>query len=571
MYLKELKIESGDGKEIRKISFHKGLNLIIDETKSDDIHLTGNSVGKTTVLKLIDFCLAGSPNHIYTDNENKKKTYDLIKNFLTENSVNVILTLSENLDDSNAKEIKIKRNFLTRSKIIREINDVSYTENDFEQELKRQTFPSLITEKPTFRQVIAHNIRWQDESINNTLKVLDKYTSDIEYETLYLYLFNCNFEYGHERQNLILKMNEEIAFKQRLEKKQNRSAYEAMLVVVENEIKKLSTIKSNYIYNDNLKSQIEKLNGIKKEIAKINFEITSLNLRKNLIENAIQDLESNNFDADLNVLRMIYEQAQANIGTLQKSFEDLVNYHNQMIKNKSDFIRKDLPNIIQKINEKNANLNLLLSEDERISENISHSKSFDEMEAIISKLNEEYRKKGEYEKIIEQIDESENVLKALADQMQSIQNALFSSDFEEKLRLQLKKFNIIFSEVSSKLYSEQYAIKYAFQSNRKGQKYFKFDAFNTNMSAGKKQGEIVCFDFAYILFARQENMDYLNFLLSDKKELMHDNQLINIAHFVNRHDIQFVMSILKDKLPEELNDGQYAIITLSQEDKLFRV
>ena len=35
--------------------------------------------------------------------------------------------------------------------------------------------------------------------------------------------------------------------------------------------------------------------------------------------------------------------------------------------------------------------------------------------------------------------------------------------------------------------------------------------------------------------------------------------------------IQFVASILKDKLPQELNKDAYIVVKLSQNDKLFRI
>ncbi|HHF9672476.1 TPA: DUF2326 domain-containing protein [Escherichia coli] len=69
--------------------------------------------------------------------------------------------------------------------------------------------------------------------------------------------------------------------------------------------------------------------------------------------------------------------------------------------------------------------------------------------------------------------------------------------------------------------------------NRK--KIYKFSSFNTNFSSGKKQGEIVCFDIAYILFADEENIPCFHFLLNDKKELMHGNQLVRIANLVERY------------------------------------
>ena len=91
------------------------------------------------------------------------------------------------------------------------------------------------------------------------------------------------------------------------------------------------------------------------------------------------------------------------------------------------------------------------------------------------------------------------------------------------------------------------------------------------MSSGKKQGEISCFDLAYTMFADEENIPCLHFLLNDKKELMDDKQLVKIADFVNKNNIQFVASILKDKLPEEINKEEYFIVKLSQDDKLFRI
>ena len=91
------------------------------------------------------------------------------------------------------------------------------------------------------------------------------------------------------------------------------------------------------------------------------------------------------------------------------------------------------------------------------------------------------------------------------------------------------------------------------------------------MSSGKKQGEILCFDLAYIMFADEEGISSLHFLLNDKKELMHDNQLVKVSDFVIKKDIQLVISILKDKLPADLLSKANIIVELSQTDKLFKI
>ena len=225
MYIERLTI-STPSQIIRDIEFKAGLNLIIDNTAIENTKLTGNNVGKTTVLKLIDFCLGAKGNIVYTDTENIKEVYDIVKNFLNDEEILISLTLIDNIHDLNSRRLKISRNFLSRKRTIREINGNTILEKDFEDELEQYIMPTKTVEKPTFRQVISHNIRYKDDSINKTLKTLDKFTTDVEYETLYLYLLGCTFDGGAKKQALTAKLNQEISFRERLEKQQTKTAYE---------------------------------------------------------------------------------------------------------------------------------------------------------------------------------------------------------------------------------------------------------------------------------------------------------------------------------------------------------
>ena len=173
--------------------------------------------------------------------------------------------------------------------------------------------------------------------------------------------------------------------------------------------------------------------------------------------------------------------------------------------------------------------------------------------------------------ILRKLKEIEVNIKGYDDEIDKINNELFSDDFEQTVKNQINKFNKHFAAISNELYGEKYILKYDIKPNKKGQLLYKFSAFNLNLSSGKKQGEISCFDIAYTLFADEENMPCLHFLLNDKKELIHNNQLVKIKDVVNRSNIQFVASILKDKIPEELNKEEYFAVKLSQKDKLFRI
>ncbi len=570
MFIKSLTISS-EKEIIREIIFRKGINLIVDETINFDETETGNNVGKTTVLKLIDFCFGADAKIIYTDQENKKVTYILVKEFLEKNKIIITLILTENLDNENAEQIIIERNFLKGKNCLRRINEIEIQEKDFETELKKLFFPEHQNEKPTLRQIISHNIRYKDENINNTLKTLNRYTSDVEYETLYLFLFGCDFNNGNEKQKILSKLNQEFTFQKRLEKNQTKNAYETALSLIEKDIKELDNKKSNLNLNENFERDLDNLNKLKYQLNKLSSEINKLNIRRDLIKETQQELKASVSNINLNELHQIYQQTTKLVGNIQKTFDDLVKYHNLMLNEKVKFISKELPQLENEINNKNEQLKKLLKQEKELSNLIAKSDTFEDLQELINELNEKYRQKGEYENIIQQLNEVEANIKDFNEQLNFIDNELFSNEFEQIIKKQINKFNEQFSSISNKLYGEQYAIKYDKTTNKNNQKIYKFSAFNLNFSSGKKQGEISSFDIAYISFADKENIPCLHFLLNDKKELMHDNQLSKIAEIVNDNNIQFVASILKDKLPEELNKEEYFILKLSQSDKLFRI
>lgn len=571
MYLKKLTIETPE-KLIRDMEFRAGLNLIIDDTKDISTKTTGNNVGKTTVLKLIDFCLGADPKIIYTDTENKKNTYDVVKKFLIDEQVIITLLLAEDINNTNSKTVEIKRNFLSRKNAIRRINGKDILEKDFEDELEKKIFPGVNVEKPSFRQIISHNIRYKDESINKTFRTLDKFTSDVEYETLYLYILGCTDDDGAEKQALTARISQEQNFKDRLEKTQNKTAYEIALGLIDDEIDALNRKKETFNLNESLEQDLDELNVVKYNINKISSLISKMEIRKNLIEEAKKELENNISFIDIQQLKILYQEVTLNIKGIHRSFEELVAYHNKMILEKVKFISQDLPDLENKLEESRKDLNNLLSEEKRLSEKISKGNTFDELEKVISELNEKYRIKGEYESTIAQIAEVEENISNLNMQIDEIDNILFSDAFEDKLKYQIKKFNRFFSSVSQELYDESYALTYEKAKNKKtGKMIYKFNSFNANMSSGKKQGEILCFDLAYLLFAENEKIPSLRFLLNDKKELMHDHQLIKVAEYVKNRNMQLVISILKDKLPEKALENAHVAVELSQEEKLFKI
>lgn len=570
MFIKSLTIASPT-EIIREIEFKAGLNLIVDKTPTTEGKLTGNNVGKTTVLKLVDFCLGANSSIIYTDTENKKEVYALVKDYLIKHEILVTLILVEDLFSPYSEKIVIERNFLPGKIAVRNINGKAVLDKDFEDELCTLLVPNKKTEKPTFRQIISHNIRYKDDNINNTLKTLDRYTSDVEYETLYLFLLGCAFDKGAKKQELSIQQKQEVAFKSRLEKRQTKTGYEMALAILEGEIAILQEIKSNFNLNEDFEEDLDKLNLVKYRLNRCSSTISKMLIRKELIEEAKKELENSTTAIDLKQLEILYSEAKMNVLGIQKTFSDLVLYHNTMVVEKANFIAADLPVLNAKIDEEKKLLSELLRDEKMLSEKIAKGDSFEDLEKIIVDLNEKYRLKGEYESIISQIAEVDENIDCMNKKVEHINEMLFSDGFEKNLKSQVTKFNKHFSSISRELYGETYALTYERKINKNKQEFYKFSSFNTNMSSGKKQGEILCFDLAYILFADEENIPCLHFLLNDKKELMHDNQLNKVAEFLQNKNIQLIVSILKDKLPDAVLDLAHTAVELSPDAKLFMI
>lgn len=570
MFIKEITISNSLG-EIRKLEFTNGLNIIIDNTPLKDLKNTGNNVGKTTVLKLIDFCLGADGKIIYTDIDNKKEVYHTVKEYLISEKIVIELCLIDDFDSSAPKIVKIRRNFLSHKEAIREINGNTVLDKDFENELEKTILSNRESDKPSFRQIISHNIRYKDQSINNTTDTLDKFTTGVEYEALYLYILGCNYDDGAKKQALIMRLNQEIVFKERLEKKQTKTTYEIALTMIEEDIENLNDRKAILNIDDSIAQNIEKLNHIKFEINRLSALISKAKIREDLINNSIKELEQSVSQIDLNNLKMLYLEVTSKIQGIQKSFEELVCYHNRMIEEKKKYLSMDLPILAEKISRYQKDLALYLKSENELAILITRGDTFEEMEKLIIEINEKYRQKGEFEATILQLNESEDIIKSIKQEIQVIDDYIFGEDFEDILKEQVMKFNKFFGSISNDLYGERYALSFEKKKSKNEQLYYRFYSFNSNFSSGKKQGEVLCFDLASIMFSDDERIPCLHFLLNDKKELMHDNQLVKIADFVHENGIQLVVSILRDKLPPDILNKAHIVVELSQTDKLFRI
>lgn len=564
MFLKTLKIENG-ATVIREISFRKGLNLIIDETRTTTLQESGNNVGKTTVLRLIDFCLGGSGENVYKDVEFKDKTNTQIESFLKDNNIIITLILKADLDDAASQEIVIRKNFLKNKEKSQEINNEYFNDKDFDQHLKRLVFHS-VTEKPTFRQIIAKNIRYEKNRLENTIRVLHNTVTFEAYEALYFFWLGIDTDTASRQQRLIAMRTTEETILKRLRRYGSLSEIKQALVVIDRDIEELNKQKSNFNVNETYEADLRKLNETRANINTLYTRINQFRLRKDIILESKAELEKEYANVDLPLLEQIYKAAEGFVSSLHARFGEMVAFHNNMLHEKIKFITNELPAIDSELATFNRNLMIDKQVESDLADKLRTSGAIEELEEIVLKLNQKFEQKGGYEEQQRQWEDSTTKVESIEKELAEINKGIASR--VTILEDRISSFNKFFSKLSEKLYGEQFILS---QTRNERAYELKISSIGGNLGTGKKKGQIAAFDIAYIQFCDENGLPCLHFILHDQVESIHDNQITLIAEIVSRTNIQFIVPVLRDKLPPDINPESYKILPLSQADKLFRV
>lgn len=565
MFLKELKIENKLG-VIREISFHKGLNLIVDDTIENSKQTTGNNVGKTTVLRLVDFCLGSSGKNIYQDSEFKEQENNTVKDFLIDTEVLITLNIVDDLDFVS-ESILIKKNFLKYTKKIQEINGKTIiNDKEFDLKLKELIFNTDV-EKPTFKQIVSKNIRDEKNKLTNIVKVLNPYTKIEEYEALFLFWLGINTDTHNQKELLGKEKTREESFQKRLKKEGELSLIEQQLELVNSKIEELQKAKANFNFNEKFESQILELNEIKLNLSRLSTELSRLNMRRELIIESKTDLETEKTNIDINQIESLYNKASKLITNLQVTFQETVKFHNDLIDEKIKYIDKELPSLTEKLQSISREITSLRRQEKILSVFISASEYSDDYDTILIGLNSLFETKGNLEERKRYWISSNEKLERISEELETINSEINSKDNLIQKRITL--FNKYFTKISSELYGEEYLL--STQKNEKG-----YDLIVTNLegnpSTGKKKGQIAAFDFAYILFAAEIELKAIHFIMHDQLENMHDNQLSTILiDLANSIDCQFILPIVKDKIPADIDIEKYIVLRLSESNKLFKI
>lgn len=163
-------------------------------------------------------------------------------------------------------------------------------------------------------------------------------------------------------------------------------------------------------------------------------------------------------------------------------------------------------------------------------------------------------------------DSSNAKLKRIESDLGLINQQINAND--EMIKQRVTQFNKYFAKLSVILYDENYILTPITKEDGYDLIVINIEA---NPSTGKKKGQIAAFDFTYIQFADDFDIQCLHFILHDQLENMHDNQLNTLIEVANDINGQYIVPILRDKVPASIDIRQIEVLSLSQNNKLFKL
>lgn len=369
-----------DGEIVRNILFHDGLNII---TNKKNTNTPGNSVGKSTLGRVLDYLFDGSLGPIYIDEEFLTPNGD-IKALFTNETVYVSLEYL----GVNGSYSAIKRRLSTDTRY------QSYYVNQDEVNKKiyvshiMKTIFNVYSEKPTIRKLAPKFFRTNQHRMLHTVKFDNgRNVSDSDINTVFLYLFDFN---DTEILSKIHKFKLAIARYKKQLKAFGGVIAEGKIIGSISKIKKqINILEKSLLSTDKDIDKIElvsKINELDDEQNLLAEKILTLDLKiKNIIKTN-EILKSEDQHQLINELQSIYEYASVKIESVLKDYKSSLNFHNQLLSAKKEFVSDGLEGLLKNHHDCNDEIKKIKVKKDALYRELKSKKKIEELSETVKKI-----------------------------------------------------------------------------------------------------------------------------------------------------------------------------------------
>lgn len=189
-------------------------------------------------------------------------------------------------------------------------------------------------------------------------------------------------------------------------------------------------------YKDELKNKrkiIGFINEVEREMQLLDFEVKQININ-------IQKLENEKSNINTKQINYIYNEAEAYIGTVNKTFEDLLKFHNKMIQNRIDFVREQSFAKSKRFEVLETKRDELLEQNKHLTIDLLDEGMLEELNSINNKIEKLILEKGEINQSIKILEGAETLKDKLNGKIKLINQQMDPNNINEIIR----KFNVYF-------------------------------------------------------------------------------------------------------------------------------
>lgn len=558
-----------EGQVLREITFKKGLNLILDKPTTAGTE-SGNNVGKTTVLRLIDYCLGAEGDEIWQDPEFKgsinQDVYDLLHDTP---AVYITLNTADKVRGSHSLRRSFKVNGRKRSGSFH-VDEVPLDSITAYREAVKNILFGSTAKKPGLRQLIPKFVRSSNAVMGKTLKFLGSFASEVEYEAVDLFLFGF-FNVGvlEERATLTDKRSAVARDLIGATRVRKEGEIEQLLLHLRREIDETQAFIDLRGEVPEIAEAANSVSAVRAEASEvggalghIEGEIASINL-------AIASLKNDYENIDVASVKSIYSEAGKYHAQLQHDWEELCSFVASLRGRKERFLQRQLGELSSKAAIYHQALAGLQVREENLMSALRQTRAFEFALEVRAGLQEKLKQLGGLEESLNTIQSLRTSLAWIDEKLEKTRSTI--EEGKAQLTKRVAMFNEFFTALSKELYGEQYLL--TFDESKDGSIVFSLTSVGANVGAGKKVSQTAAFDIAYIKFLHAAGINFPTFVCHDGVEAVHGNQLSALLTIANTLDGQLVLAAIRDKLPgiSETFLEENTILELSQDDRLFRI
>lgn len=562
MKIKYLRV-SVDGVLIRDIGFRGGLNLVVNQR---GVGRTGNSIGKTTLARLVDYLFGGGVESIYIDEEFGKPNLE-IERLLTSSDVVANLCFV----DLAGSEIEVSRNICVDKKKRKFwIGGRAVDESEYVAHVMGKVL-HITGKRPSMRFVAPKFIRDSGRKMQNTTHFLDRHASARDYAELFLYLFGFEdtalLEEKRLKANAVAKSQKRATTINVLVKEQKPAAE---IAKYQEKVKLLEAEFLRFDYSPKFENPVSRLSEIQAredELVKMALDIS---VKVSNIEKTLEILAGAEDGFLSEQVRAIYSYAGVSIDGPIRDLKDVLAFHSELVAAKKAYLGIDLPGLLARRAELESEISSLSEAKLEVFSDLRSEESISRITEKLKELGDLKIELGRVEGLLDQQRRaaSEAVLAqdAYAELLQSISQGL---DLVYRFN---RIFNRYFAFVSKYILGEVYKFNLGFDEGT-GVCALDVAGGTANPEGGKKKAEVIAFDLAYIFAVNRLGLVRPKFVFHDSIEDIDTRQIQLIFDIAGRLPGQQIVSMLVDKFdPSEYAEySSNQILALSEIDKFFKV